>query len=388
MTNDSVIPTISVLMPVYNAGSHLREAMDSILGQSFGDLEFLCVDDGSTDQSPNILRDYASRDPRVVIITKPNGGVTSALNAGLKVARGEFVARMDADDIADPQRFEAQVAHMREHPEVVAVGCHVTHMDRQRRRHQHHSPPYTTHEEIAACLWNGNSSAMPHYGSFMRRSALTQVGNYREQFRTAQDLDLFLRLSDIGKLGNVPRSLMRYRVHEGSVGARKADEQARNAREILRQAYERRGMKLPKHLAKWKNVVVSINRQRWGWQALDEGRFADARGHAWNVLRRRPFRAQSWKLALHALLGPARPAARGVVRGLRRLTGRAQNAAGCRAEGDKVRHGVTGWSAVRTLQRPPPPSRSLCPSITPSAISPPPSTACWHRRSPILKLLR
>jgi glycosyltransferase involved in cell wall biosynthesis len=325
-------PAISVLMPVYNAALHLREAMDSILGQSFGDFEFLCVDDGSTDQSPNILRDYASRDPRVVIITKPNGGVTSALNAGLKVARGEFVARMDADDIADPQRFEAQMAHMREHPEVVAVGCRVTHMT-ARGVDISLSPLYATHEEIVQCLWNGNSSAMPHFGSFMRRAALTQIGNYREEFRTAQDLDLFLRLSEIGKFGNVPRSLMRYRVHEGSVGARKADEQARNAREILRQAYERRGMKLPKHLAKWKNVVVSINRQRWGWQALDEGRYAAARGHAWNVLRRRPFRAQSWKLAMHALLGPARPAARGIVRGLRKLVGRAKPGARRDAEG-------------------------------------------------------
>ena len=314
-------PAISVLMPVYNAAPHLHEAMDSILGQSFGDFEFLCVDDGSTDSSPDILRDYASRDPRVVIITKPNGGVTSALNAGLKVARGEFVARMDADDIADPQRFEAQVEHMRANPEVVAVGCQVTHMTAH-GVNLSLSPLYATHEAIAECLWNGNSSAMPHFGSFMRRAALSQIGNYREEFRTAQDLDLFLRLSEIGKLGNVPRSLMRYRVHEGSVGARKADEQARNAREILRQAYERRGLKLPPHLAKWKNVVVSINRQRWGWQALEERRYADARGHAWSVLRRRPFRKQSWQLALHALFGPCRPAARSVIRGLRRLAGR------------------------------------------------------------------
>ena len=239
------LPAISVLMPVYNACPHLREAMESILGQSFGDFEFLCVDDGSTDDSPNVLREYADRDRRVVIITKPNGGVTSALNAGLKVARGEFVARMDADDIADPQRFEAQIEQMRADPELVAVGCRVTHMTAHGIDISL-SPLYATHEEIAQCLWNGNSSAMPHFGSFMRRAALTQIGNYREEFRTAQDLDLFLRLSDIGKLGNVPRSLMRYRVHEGSVGARKADEQARNAREILRQAYARRGMKLPK----------------------------------------------------------------------------------------------------------------------------------------------
>jgi glycosyltransferase involved in cell wall biosynthesis len=303
-------------MPVFNAGKHLREAMDSILAQSFTDFEFLCVDDGSTDDSPKTLREYADRDPRVVIITKPNGGVTSALNAGLKVARGEFVARMDADDIAHRERFEAQVAHMREHPEFVAIGCHVINMDAN-GVDRDPAPPNTTHEEISACLWNGNSSALPHYGAFMRRDVLTQVGNYREQFRTAQDLDLFLRLTEVGKLANVPRPLMRYRIHEGSVGSKRADEQARNAREILRQAYERKGMKLPRHLAKWSNILVATNRLRWGWEALAQGRYCDARGHAWAVLRRRPFRKYSWQLAFHALLGPSRNFLRSIPRGLR-----------------------------------------------------------------------
>ncbi len=314
-------PAISVLMPVYNAARHLREAMESILAQTFGDFEFLCVDDGSADNSPAMLKDYADRDPRVRVITKPNGGVTSALNAGLKVARGEFIARMDADDIADPRRFELQIELMRSHPEYVAVGCHVIHMDGN-GIDRHHSPPITTHEEITACLWNGNSSALPHYGAFMRRDALTRIGNYREQFRTAQDLDLFLRLSDVGKLANVPKPLMRYRVHEGSVGAKKAEEQAKNAREILRQAYERRGMKLPKRLAKWSNVVVSTNRLRWGWAALEEGRHADARGHAWNVLRHAPTRKYAWQLALHAALGPARQRLRSIARALRKIAGR------------------------------------------------------------------
>src|SRR5947199_10495205 len=97
----SQLPIISVVMPVYNASRFLRAAIDSILGQTFGDFEFLCIDDGSTDESPAILREYAQRDQRIRIITKSNGGVTSALIAGVDEARGEFVARMDADDIAD-----------------------------------------------------------------------------------------------------------------------------------------------------------------------------------------------------------------------------------------------------------------------------------------------
>src|SRR5438270_1653427 len=102
-------PAISVIMPVYNAGRYLRSAMDSILAQSFADFEYICIDDGSTDDSAAILREYAGRDPRVVIVTKANGGVTSALNAGIRVARGEFLARVDADDLAAPNRFEEQI---------------------------------------------------------------------------------------------------------------------------------------------------------------------------------------------------------------------------------------------------------------------------------------
>src|SRR5690348_9760889 len=121
----STVPVISVVMPVYNAGRFLRESIDSILAQTFGDFEFLCIDDGSTDDSPEILRELAQHDSRVRIITKTNGGVTSALIAGVGGARGEFIARMDADDVADPQRFALQVEHLRTHQECVAVGCHI-----------------------------------------------------------------------------------------------------------------------------------------------------------------------------------------------------------------------------------------------------------------------
>ncbi len=324
MADTSTIPpAISVLMPVYNAGQYLRQAMDSILSQTVTDFEFLCIDDGSTDDSPQILSSYGARDSRVRILTRANSGVTAALNAGLAIARGQYVARMDADDVADPFRFEHQLAYMNQHPECAAVGCLVVHTDAAGAERDR-SRPYLTHEQITDCLWNGNSSAMPHFGAFIRRAALTQIGNYREQFRTAQDLDLFLRMSEIGRLANVPLYLMRYREHEKSVGARKATQQARNAREILRQAYQRRGMKLPTHLAKWGNVTVALNRTRWAWKALEEKRYADARAHAWCVLRQRPGQRKSWNLAFHAALGPCRGYLRSTLHRLRSFRKAAQ----------------------------------------------------------------
>jgi glycosyltransferase involved in cell wall biosynthesis len=309
-------PTISVLMPVYNAGRYLHQAIDSILRQTFGDFEFICVNDGSTDDSPKILRECAGRDPRIRIIDRANGGVTSALNAGLAVARGEFVARMDADDVADLSRFQRQLQYMNENPKCVAVGCLVIQTDAagvERNR----SRPILSHEEITDRLWNGDASVLPHFGAFIRRTALTQIGNYREQFRTAQDLDLFLRLSEIGQLANVAEYLMFYRVHENSVGGRLSKDQAKNSREILRQAYERRGMKLPAHLEKWSNLTVALNQSRWAWQALEQHRYADARKLTWSVLRRQPLTGKSWYLAFHTALGPCRPFLRATVRRLR-----------------------------------------------------------------------
>src|SRR4051812_26679567 len=122
-------PTVSVLMAVYNGEQYLREAVNSILSQTFKDFEFIIIDDGSTDRSPELLASYARADSRVKLISRPNKGLTKSLNEGLHAARGEFVARMDGDDISLPERFERQVSYLREHPEVVLVGSRVEFID-------------------------------------------------------------------------------------------------------------------------------------------------------------------------------------------------------------------------------------------------------------------
>src|SRR3954469_1098404 len=114
-------PAVSVIMPVYNARAYVAEAIDSVLAQTFGDFELILVDDGSTDGSLDILRGYEKRDPRVRVISRPNTGIVGALNDGLKLARGEFIARIDADDASLPNRFEKEIAFLRAHPDVVIV---------------------------------------------------------------------------------------------------------------------------------------------------------------------------------------------------------------------------------------------------------------------------
>ena len=116
-------------MPVYNTRRYLRQSVESILGQTFGDFELIIVDDGSTDGSTGILKEYQQRDSRIRLVCRANTGYSRALNEALRLARSDLLARMDSDDVALPGRFERQVAYLREHPECVALGCRVREID-------------------------------------------------------------------------------------------------------------------------------------------------------------------------------------------------------------------------------------------------------------------
>src|SRR5205085_11515317 len=119
----------SILMPVYNAERYLHEAVQSILEQTITSFEFVIVNDGSTDHSLRILKGFEKKDGRIKLISRGNTGLVGALMDGLEACRGEFIARMDADDIAMPMRLEKQLDYMRAHPECVVVGCRVMGID-------------------------------------------------------------------------------------------------------------------------------------------------------------------------------------------------------------------------------------------------------------------
>src|SRR5688572_21604077 len=123
-------PTISVLMSVYNTPEpYLRAAVESILAQTFRDFEFVIIDDGSADRSAAIPRDYASRDERIRLTVRPNRGLTATLNEAIGLSRGEYLARMDCDDVATPDRFEKQLAYLRADPSLVCTGGHFALID-------------------------------------------------------------------------------------------------------------------------------------------------------------------------------------------------------------------------------------------------------------------
>jgi len=216
MTDRSPAPLISVLMAVHNGRRYLAEALDSILAQTMRDFEFIIIDDGSSDGSTEDLKSYAARDPRIRLSVQENGGLTKTLNVGLKLSRGDFIARMDADDVAHPDRLAKQACALSSNPQLVILGAKVELISSDGIQL---GPRGTIrgHSHIRRRLLIGDGAAMVHPVVMFRRQAALDVGGYDERFPTGQDLDLFLRLSEIGLVDNLPDTLLYWRQHEDSV---------------------------------------------------------------------------------------------------------------------------------------------------------------------------
>ena len=214
----STSPAISVVLPVYNAKDYVREAVESILAQSFTDFECIIINDGSTDGGGAILRELAARDTRIVLVERPNDGLVSALNAGIESARADLIARMDADDVSMPERFALQHAHMMEEPELAVLGSFIRVMDKDGDIIRLDKYPLTA-KAAARCLEH-NGCPVAHPTVMIRRDAVLKAGGYRKAFSHAEDYDLWLRMSDLGyAIANLPQPLLNYREHGANVSA-------------------------------------------------------------------------------------------------------------------------------------------------------------------------
>lgn len=199
----------SVLLPVYNGGPPLREAIDSILAQDEADFELLIIDDGSTDDSPAVIASYAGRDRRIRVMVHPrNAGLAATLNEGLREARAPLVARMDGDDAALPQRLSTQIRFLATRPRVAVAGSFVYHMGRTPERDRLVQLP-VEHREIVETL--PKSNCLYHPSVMLRREAILELGGYRSDFHNSEDYDLWLRASRRTELANIPVPLLRYR---------------------------------------------------------------------------------------------------------------------------------------------------------------------------------
>ena len=207
-------PAISVVLPVYNAEAYVREAVESILAQSFTDFELIAINDGSTDGSGAILRELAARDTRIVLVERPNGGLVSALNEGIKIARAELIARMDADDVSMPERFALQHARMMEEPELAVLGSFFHIMDRDGAIIRLYDDLPLTPAEARSAV---GGFLVAHPAVMMRRDAVLKAGGYRKAFCHAEDYELWLRMIDLGyAIANLPRPLLNYRDEYGA----------------------------------------------------------------------------------------------------------------------------------------------------------------------------
>ena len=210
-------PAISVILPVYNAEAYVREAVESILAQSFTDFELILINDGSTDGSGAILRELATHDARIILIEQPNDGAASARNKGLEMARADLIALMDADDVAMPERFALQHARMVQEPELAVLGSFIRIMDKAGNIIRLADEYSLTPKEIAR--WIEYECPVAHPAVMMRRDAVLKAGGYRKAFSSyAEDYDLLLRMSDSDyAIANLPQPLLNYRVHGANV---------------------------------------------------------------------------------------------------------------------------------------------------------------------------
>ena len=205
---------VSVLLPIRNGGPWLDEAIESILTQTLGALELIAVDDGSTDDTPERLARWSTLDARVRPIHQEPAGIVTALERGRAVARGRYLARMDADDVAEPERLERQLALMEAEPELAGCGCGVRYFPDEdvrhgARRYERWLNAAVTPEEIEASLFVECPLAHPTF--FLRAEAVEEVGGYRER-GWPEDYDLILRMWRSGaRFGKVPDVLHHWR---------------------------------------------------------------------------------------------------------------------------------------------------------------------------------
>ena len=214
------MPKVSVIMSVYNGEKYLKEAVDSILNQTFKDFEFIIVDDGSTDGTFAILKNY--KDHRIKIINQSRLGIAEAKNKAVDSSSGEYIAIMDADDVSLPERLEVEVDFLEQHKDVGLVSADLYMVDENGKLILERSA-LNGNEYIQKRI--RESFCIHHGPSMIRRDVFQMVGGYRKEFRYALDYDLFLRIAENAMLENINRPLYKYRVSFNSISLAKKPEQ-------------------------------------------------------------------------------------------------------------------------------------------------------------------
>jgi len=215
MTTNPELPPITVLMSCYNGETWLSESIESVLGQTFKQFEFLIIDDGSQDRSLSIIKEYEKKDPRIHVISKKNSGLPDSLNVGLQHAKGKWIARLDADDIAEPERLQKQYDFAKSNPRLILIGSAFLETD----EHGNTGKVQTFsagHRELKQHLLN-RRRFFAHSSAFYLKEIALKAGGYRPRIKKSEDYDLWLRLSEMGKMASIREPLIRFRSHPDQI---------------------------------------------------------------------------------------------------------------------------------------------------------------------------
>jgi glycosyltransferase involved in cell wall biosynthesis len=261
------VPQVSVLMTIYNAASFLHESIDSLIAQDFSNWELIAIENGSTDESASILAGY--KDPRIRIFSFPqNIGRTPALCQAFNQALGEYIAVLDADDVAYPQRFNKQVEFLNNNLETVLVGSWVKEIDERGQEFKTWEPPVNSYELYECLGWISpivNSSVM------YRRKIALAAGGYPQQYVYAQDFALLLELVQHGKIAVIGEYLCKLRIYSGNM-SRSPKHAIDVASEGLRlMEYAGKKLALSKKAQRMNRCSVAKYNIRWGLALLKNG---------------------------------------------------------------------------------------------------------------------
>ncbi len=228
-------PVISVVMSIYNAEKFLEKAVKSILDQTYSDFEFIIIDDGSTDKSIDVIRSF--NDPRIRLIHQLNHGLVYSFNKGVRLARADFIARMDADDISMPSRFEKELVWLFSDSGRGLVGSAFSYIDAETSlptKVTMTSP--TKHIDIIRMMYIVNPFG--HGSVMMRKEAVNKVGGYRPEYEPAEDYDLWRRIAQTWEVGQIPEVLYFWRLHAGSISQRKKSSSTSSAAKTVQNMWD------------------------------------------------------------------------------------------------------------------------------------------------------
>jgi glycosyltransferase involved in cell wall biosynthesis len=301
-------PTVTVLMPAYNAGKYIAEAIRSVLEQDFSDFELLIVDDGSVDDTREIVRSFG--DDRIRLLEQENKGISAALNTGLSEARGDYIARFDADDACLPQRLSRQIAFLEANPAYVLTGSEVEYMTAEGEHlFNYHCVAYTNDEIRKTML---HACPFIHSSVMYRKKEVLQAGGYSVYAHNFEDFLLWVRLKPAGKFNNLRERLIRVRYNPGSVTI---DEKWRGRRfGRLKEGIIQRGMITAEEGAALLAIIREQDTRRikqGAYHALCGKKFladnyqpAKARRHIVRAIRFNPFRWDNYAMLAVSFLPP------------------------------------------------------------------------------------